>query len=150
MSSQSPDSAAGHEKAMRVIVVDDNDAVRTVLADVLREEGFEVVGRAIDGIEGVSLALSLSPDGVLLDVRMPRMGGIEAARTILSSLPNVRIVMLSAYDDPSLKAEARDAGASAFVVKGCPLSELVDAIAGPGDGSPQPPRLSLAHRGTPE
>jgi len=119
---------ASAAKAMRVLVVDDDDAVRAVLAEVLQEEGFEVVGRAIDGIEGVSLALSLTPDGVLLDVRMPRMGGIEAARAILAQLPNVRIVMLSAYDDASLQAEAKEAGASAFLVKGCPLSELVDAV----------------------
>jgi len=116
------------QKTMRVLVVDDNDAVRTVLSDVLQEEGFEVVGRAIDGIEGVSLALSLSPDGILLDVRMPRMGGIDAAREILSRLPNVRIVMLSAYDDASLKAEAQEAGASAFLVKGCPLAEIIEAF----------------------
>jgi DNA-binding NarL/FixJ family response regulator len=116
------------QKAMRVLVVDDDAAVRTVLCEVLQEEGFEVVGRAIDGIEGVSLALSLSPDGILLDVRMPRMGGIDAAREILSRLPSVRIVMLSAYDDASLKAEARQAGASAFLVKGCPLAELIDAV----------------------
>jgi DNA-binding NarL/FixJ family response regulator len=112
----------------RVIVVDDDDSVRTVLADVLLEEGFEVVGRAIDGIEGVSLALSLTPDGVLLDVRMPRMGGIEAAREIVSQLPKTRVVMLSAYDDPSLQAEAAAAGASAFLVKGCPLSDLLAAV----------------------
>src|SRR3972149_9919158 len=85
------------QKTMRVLVVDDNDAVRTVLSDVLQEEGFEVVGRAIDGIEGGSLALSLSPDGILLDVRMPRMGGTDTARGILSRLPTARIVMLSAY-----------------------------------------------------
>src|ERR1035437_4549440 len=103
----------------RVLVVDDDDAVRAVLSDVLLEEGFEVVGRAIDGIEGVSLALSLTPDGVLLDMRMPRMGGIEAARAILAQLPNVRIVMLSAYDDASLRAEAKEAGVSAFLVTGC-------------------------------
>ena len=119
---------ASPAKAMRLLVVDDDDAVRAVLAEVLQEEGFEVVGQAIDGIEGVSLALSLTPDGVLLDVRMPRMGGIEAARAILAQLPNVRIVMLSAYDDASLQAEAKEAGASAFLVKGCTLSELVDAV----------------------
>ncbi|MGZ4410317.1 MAG: response regulator [Gaiellaceae bacterium] len=115
-------------KAVRILVVDDDDAVRTVLSEVLQEEGFEVVGRAIDGIEGVSLALSLSPDGILLDVRMPRMGGIDAARKILSRLPNIRIVMLSAYDDASLKAEAQAAGASAFLVKGCSLDELIAAV----------------------
>lgn len=129
MSSQSLESMhANPAKAMRVLVVDDDDAVRTVLADLLQEEGFEVVGRAIDGIEGVSLALSLTPDGVLLDVRMPRMGGIEAARAILAQLPNVRIVMLSAYNDASLQAEAKEAGVSAFLVKGCALDELVAAV----------------------
>ena len=119
---------ASPAKAMRMLVVDDDDAVRAVLAEILQEEGFQVVGQAIDGIEGVSLALSLTPDGVLIDVRMPRMGGIEAARAILAQLPNVRIVMLSAYDDASLQAEAKEAGVSAFLVKGCPLSELVDAV----------------------
>jgi len=129
MSSQSLElTHASPAKAMRVLVVENDDAVRAVLAEVLQEEGFEVVGRAIDGIEGVSLALSLTPDGVLLDVRMPRMGGIEAARAILAQLPNVRIVMLSAYDDASLQAEAKEAGVSAFLVKGCALGELVDAV----------------------
>lgn len=128
LQSLEPRYAAVQNKAMRILVVDDDDAVRTVLSEVLQEEGFEVVGRAIDGIEGVSLALSLSPDGILLDVRMPRMGGIDAARKILSRLPNIRIVMLSAYDDASLKAEAQAAGASAFLVKGCPLDELIAAV----------------------
>ena len=129
MSSQSLElTHASPAKAMRVLVVDDDDAVRAVLAETLQEEGFQVVGQAIDGIEGVSLALSLTPDVVLLDVRMPRMGGIEAARAILAKLPNVRIVMLSAYNDLSLQAEAKEAGASAFLVKGCPFSELIDAV----------------------
>jgi DNA-binding NarL/FixJ family response regulator len=119
---------ASRAKAIRLLVVDDDDAVRAVLAEILQEEGFQVVGQAIDGIEGVSLALSLTPDGVLLDVRMPRMGGIEAARAILAQLPNVRIVMLSAYNDASLQAEAKEAGVSAFLVKGCALGELVDAV----------------------
>jgi DNA-binding NarL/FixJ family response regulator len=119
---------AAAQKTMRVLVVDDDDAVRTVLCELLREVGFDVVGRARDGIEGASLALSLSPDVILLDVRMPRMGGIDAAREILSHLPNVRIVMLSAYDDGSLKSEALAAGASTFLVKGCTLDELVAAI----------------------
>ena len=128
LQSLEPLPAAVQKKTIRMLVVDDDDAVRTVLSELLQEEGFEVVGRAIDGIEGVSLALSLSPDGILLDVRMPRMGGIDAAREILSRLPNVRIVMLSAYDDASLKAEAQAAGASAFLVKGCPLAELIAAV----------------------
>lgn len=120
---------AAAQKTTRVLVVDDDDAVRAVLCEIFREEGFEVVGRAGDGVEGVSLALSLSPDVILLDVRMPRMGGIDAAREILSLLSNARIVMLSAYDDGSLQAEAQAAGASAFLVKGGPLDELIAAVA---------------------
>jgi DNA-binding NarL/FixJ family response regulator len=129
LQSLEPTPAAAQKKTMRILVVDDDDAVRTVLSELLQEEGLEVVGRAVDGVEGVSLALSLSPDVILLDVRMPRMGGIDAAREILSRLPNVRVVMLSAYDDASLKAEAQAAGASAFLVKGCPLGELIAAVA---------------------
>jgi DNA-binding NarL/FixJ family response regulator len=113
---------------VRVLVVDDDFAVRTVLCDVLAEEGFDVVGAAVDGVEGVALAASLDPDVILLDVRMPRLGGLEAARQIRPQNPNVRLVMLSAYDDPTLQHEAEAAGASAFLFKGCKLSEIVAAL----------------------
>ncbi len=113
---------------VRVLVVDDDFAVRTVLCDVLAEEGFDVVGSAVDGVEGVALAASLNPDVILLDVRMPRLGGLEAARQIRPLNPNVRLVMLSAYDDPTLQHEAEAAGASAFLFKGCKLSEIVAAL----------------------
>lgn len=113
---------------VRVLVVDDDLAVRSVLCDVLTEEGFDVVGAAVDGVEGVALATSLSPDVILLDVRMPRLGGLEAARQIRPLNPNVRLVMLSAYDDPTLQHEAEAAGASAFLFKGCKLSEIVAAL----------------------
>ena len=113
---------------MRVLVVDDDRAVRTVLCDVLAEEGFDVVGAGADGIEAVELAAALEPDAILLDVRMPRLGGIEAARKIRPLNPSVRLIMLSAYDDPALRSEAEAAGASAFLVKGCKLSQIVGAI----------------------
>jgi DNA-binding NarL/FixJ family response regulator len=130
MSSPSLELAVPVENGTRqVLVVDDDEGVRAVLADVLEDEGFEVVGRARDGVEGVALALSLAPDVILLDVRMPRLDGIGAARQIHEELPGARVVMLSAYDDQGLKSEARDAGASAFLVKGCPLGELVRAVA---------------------
>ncbi|HEY2543059.1 MAG TPA: response regulator transcription factor [Gaiellaceae bacterium] len=115
---------------IRVVVADDDEAVRTVLMRVLVDEGFDVVGAAADGLEAVSLAGELRPDTVLLDVRMPRVGGIEAARRIRPIDPAVRVVMLSAYDDPALQQEATAAGASRFLVKGCSLSELVDAVGG--------------------
>ena len=116
------------QKAMRVLVVDDDAAVRTVLCEVHPRRGVRG-GRPSDRRRRGRIARAVvSPDGILLDVRMPRMGGIDAAREILSRLPSVRIVMLSAYDDASMKAEARQAGASAFLVKGCPLAELIDAV----------------------
>lgn len=130
MSSPSPEieRQALHGSA-RVLVVDDDEAVRAVLADVLEDEGFDVVGSARDGIEGVSLAIALGPDVVLLDVRMPRLDGIGAARQIRAELPAARLVMLSAYDEQALRAEASEAGANAFLIKGCPLGEIVRAVA---------------------
>jgi len=113
--------------ALRVLVADDDEAVRNALARVLEDEGFRVVGLAADGAEAVELAQTLTPDAVVLDVRMPRVGGIEAARRIG---PRIRVVMLSAYDDPALQREAADAGASCFLVKGCALSDLVEAVSG--------------------
>ena len=112
-----------------ILVVDDDESVRAVLADVLEDEGFEVVGSARDGVEGVTLARALAPDVVFLDVRMPRLDGIGAARQIRAELPDARLVMLSAYDEEALRLEAREAGASAFLVKGCPLGEIVRAVA---------------------
>lgn len=120
---QSPD-------AIRVLVADDDESVRTVLAHVLADYGFDVVGVAADGIEAVALTESLQPDAVVLDVRMPRVGGIEAARRIGPLRAGLRVIMLSAYDDPALQQEAAAAGASRFLVKGCSLSDLVDAVGG--------------------
>jgi len=118
------------DRPARVVVVDDDEAVRTVLSHVLADEGLEVVGVAGDGAAAVCLAESLRPDAIVLDVRMPGIGGIEAARRIRPIDPDVRLVMLSAYDDPTLQQEAAAAGASVFLVKGCALSELVQAVGG--------------------
>jgi CheY-like chemotaxis protein len=112
----------------RVLVVDDDDNVRDALCEILVECGFWVVGSAQDGLEAVALAGEVSPDVILLDVRMPRLDGLEAARRIRPGNPSVRFVMLSAYDDPTLQQEAREVGASAFLVKGCSLIELIEAI----------------------
>ena len=117
-------------RSMRVLVADDEPQVRGVLARLLEEEGFEVVAAASDGVEAAELALQHSPDAVLMDLRMPNLGGIDATRRIHARQPDVRVVVLSAYEDPALKEEARNAGASMFLVKGCLASELVDALSG--------------------
>lgn len=115
----------------RVVVADDDEAVRTVLSHVLSDEGIDVVGLACDGREAVSLALALRPDTVLLDIRMPELGGIEAAQKIRAADPDIRLVMLSAYDDATLQQEAKVVGASRFLIKGCALGDLIDAVVGP-------------------
>ena len=116
--------------ATRVLIADDDDAVRTVISQVLSDEGLDVVGVARDGIEAVALALVLRPETVVLDIRMPGLGGLEAAEQIHSVDSNIRLVMLSAYDDPTLQHEAQAVGASRFLVKGCALADLIEAVTG--------------------
>lgn len=116
--------------ALRVLVVDDEPMVRRMLAEVLDDAGIDVIGQAADGVEGVALARSSQPDAILLDIRMPNLDGLAAGRQVRATDPNVRLVFFSAYDDPTLKQEAHAIGVSIFLVKGCPLGEIVDALNG--------------------
>ena len=109
----------------RVLIVDDEPLIRETLAELLRDEGFTVLGQAEDGEEAVRAAEELAPDLVLMDVRMPHLNGIEATRRILAERPGTIVVALSAYDDPALAAAARAAGASDYVAKGTPSGELI-------------------------
>jgi DNA-binding NarL/FixJ family response regulator len=95
---------------------------------VLDDYGIVVVGEAGNGREGVELALRLQPQVVLMDLRMPELDGIAATRLLLASQPSAVVLILSAYDDPALMHEARQAGASGYLVKGCRASELAEAI----------------------
>jgi DNA-binding NarL/FixJ family response regulator len=123
-----PDRTTPAPSTLRVLVVDDDDKLRKTICDLLNESGFSVVGSACDGMEAVSLARELSPDVILLDMRMPNLDGLGAARLIRPVNPSVRFVMLSAYDDAALQHEARDIGVAAYLVKGCSLIELIEAI----------------------
>ena len=122
-------SAARREVAgRRIVIVDDDDNVRRALSSILTDHGFDVLGEGSDGFDAVLLALELKPEVMLLDVRMPRLGGLEAARRIRVLDPSMRFVILSAYDEPTLQQESRDLGASTYLIKGCSLNELVEAI----------------------
>jgi DNA-binding NarL/FixJ family response regulator len=110
------------------LIVDDEGGFRGALRELLEEEGIVVVGEAGDGLAAWGMAKDLVPDVVLMDLRMPTMGGIEATLLIKQALPNVQVVILTAYDDPSLNRSAEEVGAYAYLVKGCPGRLIRDVI----------------------
>ncbi|MGH2709907.1 MAG: response regulator [Actinomycetota bacterium] len=112
----------------RVLIVEDDQGVREGLRELLSEMDFDVVGEAADGSEGVDKTAELDPDVVLMDLRMPGMGGMEAARLIRRRMPAVQVVILTVYDDPALKRDAASIGIYAFLVKGC-SARLIESVA---------------------
>ena len=116
---------------IRVAVVDDQELVRSGFVVLLRASpGIEVVGEAGDGVEAVELARRTSPDVVLMDVRMPRMDGLEATRAILAdpAAATTRVLVLTTFDDDELVLEALRAGASGFLLKDTRPTQLLEAI----------------------
>ena len=113
-----------------VLVVDDQAMVREGFSALLdADPGIQVVGNAGDGAEAVELAAELRPDVVLMDVRMPKMDGLEAARRILAGDEvHMRVVMLTTFDLDEYVYEAIQAGASGFLLKDAPATVLVDAV----------------------
>lgn len=112
----------------RVLLVDDEPRLRAQLGAVLVDYGVVILGEAGTGREGVELACRLQPDVVLMDLRMPELDGIAATRQLSQLLPSTAVIMLSAYEDPALRSEAREAGAYAYLTKGCAVSQLVEVI----------------------
>ncbi len=115
---------------IRVLLVDDQALVRAGFRMILKgEEGIEVVGEASDGAEAIALARELSPDVVLMDVRMPGVDGIEATRRIVARAGNgTAVLVLTTFDLDAYVFEALRAGASGFLLKNAPPEELVQAI----------------------
>lgn len=122
--------------SIRVLVVDDQALVRDGFSMVLdHEDDLEVVGEAGTGIEAVDAARLLRPDVVLMDIRMPEMDGLEATRRIVADADwPVRVVILTTFDPDEYVYQALKAGASAFVLKDIPRSELVSAVRTVADG----------------
>jgi DNA-binding NarL/FixJ family response regulator len=132
-----------------VLLVDDQPRLRAQLGAVLADHGVVVVGEAGTGREGVELACRLRPEVVLMDLRMPEVDGIAATRQLSELLPSTAVIVLSAYDDPALLSEARQAGAHSYLVKGCPVSLLVEVVEQAADGRApaRPSAVSPAGRG---
>jgi DNA-binding NarL/FixJ family response regulator len=113
----------------RVVVVDDVDWVRSMLADLLGEiDGVEVCGTAADGDEGTAMVLDLRPDAVLMDLKMPRVDGITAAKDILVAWPEAKIIINTAYGDAALVEAAMTAGVVGYVTKDQRPAELIEAL----------------------
>jgi two-component system, response regulator PdtaR len=112
---------------MRVLVAEDETIIRLDLRDLLERSGFEVCAEAKDGEEAVELARSERPDVAIMDVKMPKLDGIEAARRILDERP-IPIVMLTAYGQDELVSRAVEAGVFGYLVKPFREQDLLPAI----------------------
>ncbi|NCW93467.1 MAG: response regulator [Actinobacteria bacterium] len=109
----------------RILIAEDETLIRMDLSEMLRENGYEVVGEATNGEEAVALANELKPDLAILDVKMPKLDGISAAEKIVEIAP---VLMLTAFSQKDLVERALDAGVMAYVVKPFTIDDLIPAI----------------------
>jgi len=109
----------------RILIAEDETLIRMDLAEMLRENGYEVIGEATNGEEAITLANELKPDLAILDVKMPKLDGITAAETIVKISP---VLMLTAFSQKDLVERALDAGVMAYVVKPFTIDDLIPAI----------------------
>ena len=115
--------------ALRLVVADDHALVRAGVAQMLEDEpDFRVVGQAADGVEAVKLSARLRPDLVVMDVSMPRLGGVRATRAIRAHDSHVKVVGLSMHRAEAILPRMFEAGAAAYVEKAAPPDELLDAL----------------------
>jgi len=120
-------AATAPNRATRILVAEDEALIRLDLAEMLAEDGYDVVGQAGDGERAVELAEELRPDLVVLDVKMPKLDGISAAQRIAEQRI-APVVILTAFSQRDLVERARDAGAMAYLVKPFGKNDLVPAI----------------------
>ncbi len=127
--STSPGETRGGDDSIRVMIADDHALFRRGLEMVLQgEPGLDLVGQASDGAEAVHVASEVVPDVVLMDIRMPKITGIEAARQMKEVAPSAKIIMLTISDEEEDLFEAIRAGASGYLLKDIPLDELADSV----------------------
>ena len=114
--------------AIRLLIADDHEVVRQGLRKWLQGTDIEVVGEATTGKEAVSQAVKCKPDVLLMDVRMPDVDGLDGLEKLRKKMPNLPVVVISSFDNPTYVARSVALGASDFVLKGAPRSELIAAI----------------------
>lgn len=116
-------------KNARLLIVDDHEIFRRGLRALLEPSSeWQICGEAVDGVDAVEQCKTLKPDIVVLDVSMPRLNGLEAARLIRRENPESKIIIITQHDSPQIRSAAHEAGARAFVTKSAVGSELVSAL----------------------
>jgi len=124
-------------RPIRILIADDHPVVRSGLESMLaKQPDFEVVGEAEDGMEAVRLAKELSPDVILMDLRMPEMDGAAATGKISKDHPETRILVLTTYDSDADILRAVEAGATGYLLKDAPREELYEAVRSTASGKP--------------
>jgi DNA-binding NarL/FixJ family response regulator len=117
------------ETAVRVLVVDDQRLIREGIASLLEiQPGIAVLGTAANGQEAVEQAQALTPDVILMDVRMPLIDGVQATKAIRQQLPSCQILMLTTFDDEEYVIKALQAGARGYLLKDIPVDDLAQAV----------------------
>ena len=114
--------------AVRLLIADDHEVVRTGIKSILADTNIETVGEATSGEEAVSMALELNPDIVLLDIRMPGNDGLDALGRIKLNRPKMPVLVLSTYDNPTYVARAVALGANGYLLKTATQEEVVNAV----------------------
>ncbi|MEN9562157.1 MAG: hypothetical protein RIR73_401 [Chloroflexota bacterium] len=120
---------------MKILLCDDQAVIRDGMEMLLQlEKDFQIVGSAQDGFEAVELAAKKQPDLILMDLKMPGMNGIEATREICKKHPNIKILVLTTYDDDEWVFDAIRAGASGYLLKDTSRQKIIEAIRGTMEG----------------
>lgn len=126
--------SAQEHRPVNCLVADDHPAMRRAVTEILLANGIDVIGEAADGEEALEKIETRKPDVALVDIRMPRLSGVEVARRVSRSTPETAVLLYSGYGDEALLLEALDAGARGFVLKEAPLLDLHRAIQMVADG----------------
>lgn len=118
----------GRKKAFRILIADDHEAVRRGLRSALLGAGWLVCGEAVDGRDAIRKTADLNPDLVILDVSMPNLGGLDAAREILKSPNGTKILVFTMHESRQIREETAAIGVHGLAVKSAPLSTLLATI----------------------
>ena len=121
--------------SLRILIVDDHPLFRSGMTGLLKTtRDMQVVGAAVDGSQAISMAATLQPDVILMDLHMPGMSGIEATRRILQANPNMRVLVVTMFEDEHSVSMALRAGANGYMLKDADEDELLQAIRAVGNG----------------